>query len=207
MVGDVRAADLKTEPVPETYLPGAQCPSIGSAAVVVRTTGEPESITRGARRLVAALDSSIPVHDIKTLEQFLAGSVVQPRFNSLLLGTFAALAVTLAAVGLYGLIGYTVARRTHEVGIRLALGATPTEVLTLVLRQGITIALIGIIIGVLASLALARWLSTLLYDVSPLDPLILGGAAVLLLCVALVACFLPARRAMRVDPMAALRFE
>jgi putative ABC transport system permease protein len=207
VVGGVRAADLKTEPVPEAYLPGAQCPSIGSAAVVLRTTGEPEDITRGARHLVAALDSSIPVHDVKTLEQYLARWVVQPRFNSLLLGMFAALSVTLAAVGLYGLIGYTVARRTHEVGIRLALGATPTEVLTLILRQGVATALSGIVIGVLAALVLARWISTLLYEVSPLDPLIFAGAAILLLCVALVACFLPARRAMRVDPMAALRFE
>lgn len=207
VVRDVRASSLRAEAEPEVYVPAAQCPSIGSTTIVVRTDSDPQHIARDARRLVASLDRSVSVSQERTLEQYISSTFVRPRFSSLLLGLFAALSSALAAIGLYGLISYAVAQRTQEIGIRLALGAAPHSVLALVLRQGAAIALAGIGLGLGAALALTGWMTSLLYGVGPRDPITFVGVAGLLLSVTLAACAIPAARAMRVDPITALNRE
>jgi len=149
----------------------------------------------------------LPVTDIGAIPQLVDATLEQPRFQTLLLGLFSGLALTLAAVGIYGVISYSVIQRTHEIGIRMSLGAQPSQVLRLVMGQGAKLALAGIVVGIAAALALTRLMRSLLFEVSPADPLTFAGIAVLLVAVALAACYIPARRAMRVDPMTALRYE
>jgi putative ABC transport system permease protein len=204
---DLRAASLRNAPEPQVYVPAAQCPSIGNAMVVVRTDLDEQDVARMSRRVVTSLDRSVPVSRVKTIEQYIFASVVQPRFSSLLLGLFAVLSSTLAAVGLYGLISYAVAQRTREIGVRLALGAAPRSVLTMILRQGAAISLAGIAVGVVAALIFTSGMTSLLYGVGPRDPTIFAGVACLLFFVALLACAVPAARAMRVNPITALRSE
>jgi putative ABC transport system permease protein len=207
IVGDVRTAALRTAPTSEIYVPAAQCPSIGSTTFVVRTSSHLAGLPRQAQGIVTNLDRSIPIFAVKSLDQYLSASVLQPRFSSLLLGLFATLSSALAAIGLYGLISYSVALRTREIGVRIALGAAPRGVLTMILQQGTTIAMIGIGIGLGLAVVFTRWLSAELYGVGPHDPLTLALVAMLLLVVGLAACAIPALRAMRVDPVTALRGE
>jgi putative ABC transport system permease protein len=207
IVRDIRASSLRTGPEPEVYVPAAQCPSIGNAIVVVRTDLDQQDVGRRAKRLVVSLDPSIPVSRIKTLEQYMSSTVVQPRFSSLLLGLFAVLSSTLAGIGLYGLISYAVAQRTQEIGVRLALGAAPRAVLALVLRQGAAIAAVGIGVGLVAAFVCTRWMAAFLFGVGPRDPGMFAGAACLLFAVALLSTVIPAARAMRVDPITALGRE
>ena len=141
------------------------------------------------------------------MDAVVADANAQPRFEMLLLGIFAAVALLLAAVGIYGVMSYAVSRRTHEIGIRVSLGANPADVVLLVVRQGMALALIGSAAGIVGALGLSRLMKTLLYGVKPIDPLVFGGVTILLLVVAMAASYLPARRAMRVDPMIALRHE
>jgi putative ABC transport system permease protein len=141
------------------------------------------------------------------MDQVVSGSLKDWRFHAVLLGIFAALALVIAAIGVYGVISYSIAQRTHEIGIRLALGAQRRDVLRLVVSQGARLALAGIAVGVLAAIGLTRLMASLLYGVTPTDPVTFIAVAILLLIVALVACYIPARRAMRVDPMVALRYE
>jgi putative ABC transport system permease protein len=159
------------------------------------------------RSAVGSIDNAVPVAKVQTMDELLSQSVTAPRLGTVLLSSFAALALLLGAIGIYGVMSYAVTQRTHEIGVRIALGAQQRDVLQLVLGSGAKLALIGSGVGVGASLALTRFLSSLLFGISPTDLLTFAGVAVLLMAVALVACYLPIRRAMRVDPITALRHE
>ncbi len=175
--------------------------------LIAKTAGDPAALEGYIREAVREVDANQPVHDVKTMDSLIADSLGPQRFATTLLAAFAGLAILLAAVGLYGLMSYSVTQRTNEIGIRIALGAQRGEVLRMVLRQGAKLALAGIVAGVVVGLVLTRLMESLLYGVSAADPLSFAGAAVLLVLVALLACYIPARRAMRVDPMVALRYE
>jgi putative ABC transport system permease protein len=204
IVANVRSFGLDTESKPEFYQPYGAWWYMN---VVLRTTQNPALIIPAARREIAALDKGVPVYQVATMDQLLSRSAAPHRFNLFLLGLFAALALILAAVGIHGLLAFGVGRRRQEIGIRMALGARPENILRLIVWQGMKQVLIGVVLGVAASLVLTRFMSGLLYGVSSTDPLTFGGVAILLSLVALVACYIPARRAMRVDPMVALRAE
>ena len=174
---------------------------------MVRTTGAPLAMVDSVRKVILEVDPSQPVANIRTLDDVLAASVAQRRFTMTLLGGFAGAALLLAAIGLYGVIAYAVQQRAREIGIRMALGATRRDVLRLVLRQGLNLAGIGVVVGIAAALGLTRVLSKLLYEVKPIDLPTFTGVSLVLLIVALLASWLPARRAAKVDPMVALRYE
>jgi putative ABC transport system permease protein len=175
--------------------------------VVVRTNEEPMSMAAAVRSRIQEVDKDQPVYNLATMEQLLTKSIAQPRFSTLLLGVFALLALTLTAIGVYGVVSYTIAQRTREIGIRMALGAQVRDVLRLVIGQGLKMVLIGIAIGLAGAGALSHVMKSLLFGVSATDPAIFGIIAVLLTGVALLACYLPARRAAKIDPMEALRYE
>jgi len=175
--------------------------------LIAKTSGDPTVLAGYIREAVRNVDANQPVHDLRTMDSLIADSLGPQRFATTLLAAFAGLAILLAAVGLYGLMSYSVAQRTGEIGIRVALGAQRGEVLSMVLREGAKLAVAGIMAGVVIGLVLTRMMESLLYGVSAADPLSFTGAAVFLVMVALVACYLPARRAMKVDPMVALRYE
>jgi putative ABC transport system permease protein len=214
VVADVKNESLTEAPRQEVYVPlrqrEAAIDGMGFArqmALAVRTTGEPLELAKTIRQEVGGIDPSVPVASVRTMEQILATVTVQPRFNMILLGIFAAVALAMASVGIYGVLSYAVTQRTHEIGIRLALGARQRDVLKMVVGQGMGLALTGMVIGVAASLALTRLMAGLLYGVSATDPVTFAAIAFLLAGVALLACYLPARRASKVDPMIALRYE
>jgi predicted permease len=175
--------------------------------LVVRTNGDPLNLAAAARREIQVIDKDQPVAEVRTMESWIDELTARSRFGTLLLSIFAALALVLAGIGIYGVMSYSVTQRTHEIGIRIALGAKTRDVLKLILGRGLALTLTGIALGLAGSLALTRFLSSLLYGVSATDPATFGGLALLLTAVALVACYLPTRRAMRVDPMVALRNE
>jgi putative ABC transport system permease protein len=209
----VKHRGLDLESKPEIYVPVHQplfanrpTPPL-SLYVAVRTSGDPAALAPVVRREVAAVDPEQPLANVRTMEERLAESVAQRRFNMTLLGVFACVALLLAGVGVYGVMAYAVARRTHEIGIRVALGAQRGDVVRLVLRQGMWLALAGVGLGVVGAYAATRLMSGLLYGVSPTDPLTFLGVSALLTAAALLACLLPARRATKVDPMVALRYE
>ncbi|HEX2488805.1 MAG TPA: FtsX-like permease family protein, partial [Blastocatellia bacterium] len=206
VVGSVRHGGPGKEPRPEFFLPHTQMPFI-TLTTVARVAGDPMAIVGAVRNEVRALDSEIPIGSVKTLDQYLTESVAQPRFNTLLLALFAGVAMILTAVGLYGVIAYSVSARTREIGVRVALGARRHDVLRLVISQGMKLTLIGVAIGLVAALALTRLMAGLLYGVTPTDPATFALIALLLAGVALLACYVPARRATKVDPMVALRCE
>jgi putative ABC transport system permease protein len=190
----------------ESWMPLAQMPS-GSMDVVLRTTGDPLALSNAVREAVWSLDRDLPIPSIQSIEQILSERVAQRRLNMLLLGLFALVALVLAAVGIYGVMSYAVTQRTHEIGVRVALGAQTRDVLRLVVGQGMTLALAGVVIGLIATFILTRLMTSLLFGVSATDPITFASIAVLMLGVALAACFIPARRAAKVDPMIALRCE
>ena len=175
--------------------------------VVVRTSVEPTSVAASVRQIAAEVDKSAAVSDVKTMETIVNEAVTQPRFNFFLLGLFSGIALLLSAAGIYGVTAYSVTQRTHEFGIRMALGAQVGDVLRMILKQGMLLISIGIAVGLVASFALTRLLRTLLYGVSVTDPGTFVVITLLLMFVALLACYLPARRATKVDPLTALRYE
>jgi putative ABC transport system permease protein len=175
--------------------------------LVMRTAVSPASIAAAGQHAIHALDPELPVFDVATMEQLKYSSVAEQRFAARLLGVFAALALVLASVGLYGVMSYAVALRTHEIGVRMALGAKKSDVLRLVLGQGFRLTAIGLGGGILGALGLTRFLSSLLYGVRPTDPMTTSAVALILAGVALLASYIPARRATKVDPLVALRDE
>jgi len=191
---------------PQGYFPFLESPDNGMC-FVIKTTHEPERIIAAVRQRVQAVDPDQPIYDIKTLTERKNESIAPQRFNLLLLCLFAVVALTLAVVGIYGVMSYAVTQRTHEIGLRMALGAQTHNVLKLVVRQGMTMALIGVGAGLAGAFALTRVMSSLLFGVSATDPITFAVIAVVVAGVALVACFVPARRASKVDPIVALRYE
>jgi len=205
VVGDVRHSGLNTPPNPEVYMSQLQEPQ-ASMAVMVRTAGDPRQLAATVREQVKAVDKDQPL-TITTMDQIFSDSVAGQRFNTLLLGTFASVALVLAMIGVFGVINYSVAQRTHEIGIRMALGAQRQDVFKMIVGQGLSLTLVGIVIGSAGAFALTRLIASLLYGVSPTDPITFFAVAILLSAVALLACYLPARRATRIDPLVALRYE
>jgi len=207
VVGDTRRTGFESGVRPETYLPIAQAVPARVTLVARTTAAAPLSIAASMRTEVLAVDRDQPVYDVKTMNQTVAEMIAERRLNTILLGIFAAVALILAAVGIYGVMSYTVTQRTHEIGIRVALGAQGRDVLRLVVGQGMLLALLGVGLGLLGAFAVTRVMASLLYGVSATDPLVFASVAVLLGLITLIACYIPARRATRVDPMTALRHE
>jgi predicted permease len=206
VVGNIRNRSLNSEPQPAYYVPQTQVP-LPQMVVVVKTANDPHSLISGVTKEVAAMDSDLPVFGVKTMQEYLSASVATPRFSTTLLSIFAGMALVLTLVGLYGVMSYSVAQRTNEIGIRLALGAQSRDVLLMVVKQGSRLILLGLAIGLLGAYALTRLISSLLFGVTAKDPFTFGAAAVVLALVALLACYIPAWRATKVDPLQALRYE
>ncbi|HEX5483915.1 MAG TPA: ABC transporter permease [Terriglobia bacterium] len=206
VVSSMRSGALQQEPGPEMFIPYLQQPSF-RMTFVLRTDRDPSGLATPLRNAVQQIDKDQPLFDVTTMEKVIANATAPRRFKMLLLGVFALLALGLAAVGIYGVVSYAVARRTHEIGIRMALGAQKSDVLRLVVGQGMILALIGVGIGIAGALGLTRFLSSLLYGIKPTDPLTFAAVSFVLIGVALLACYIPARRAAQIDPIAALRHE
>jgi putative ABC transport system permease protein len=206
IVGDARVRGAREAPRIETFIPYWQFPEPGMN-VLLKTAGDPALLAGAVKQAVASIDPNVPVQAVTTLDEIVGQSIEQPRFFAMLAGAFALLALVLAAIGIYGVMAYVVSQRTTEIGVRMALGATHGEVFRLVIGDGLRLTGIGLLLGGIGSVAVARWLAGLLFGVTPGDPLTLAATATLLLLVAAAACFVPARRATSVDPMEALRAE
>ncbi len=206
VVGDVRDVALSKKPGPMMYVPFAQAPLYGGE-VVVRSSLGTSTVAAGIRQAVHFIDKDLPVTDVEPFPDAIGKSISRERFRTFLLGSFSAIALVLAAVGILGVMSYSASQRTHEIGIRMALGAERRDVLHLILGQGTKLALLGLGIGVVLALLLTRLIASLLYSISATDPLTFGAVAIILLTVAVAACYIPARRATRVDPMVALRYQ
>jgi putative ABC transport system permease protein len=206
-VADLKYSKLDQSPEAELYLPYSHAPGFYHFNLVIRTESDPLAIAPAIRTLVSGTDQTQPPYDVMTLEQALADSIIPRRFNLFLLSMFAAAALLLALIGIYGVIAYSVVQRTHEIGVRLALGAQRHEVLRLIVGQGMRIAVVGLAIGLVAASGLTRLMTHVLYDVEPTDPLTFAAVASVLIATALGACCVPARKAAVVDPVIALRAE
>ncbi len=206
VVGDIRSQDLGKAPKSAYFVPQPQL-MWGPGTLTIRTAGEPSSLTGELRKLLSSMDPDTPIYDVRTLEDYLALDLGRARFQTVLLGLFAAVALLLTAVGLYGVMAYSVTQRTHEIGVRMALGASRTAVLSMVLQRGVLLTLTGIGLGVLGAVALASVIESLLYEIPPRDPFTYIVVCIALGSVAMLASYVPAWRATRVDPMLALRYE
>jgi ABC-type antimicrobial peptide transport system permease subunit len=206
VVADVRDAGLTREPGPMMYVPYAQAPFWG-ANLVVRSTLSPTALVGTIRGVVRSIDKNLPITHVATIPEVLDASVAQRKFRTWLLGAFGVVALLLAAIGVFGVVSFSVASRTREFGVRVALGAAPTSIGRMILMEGLRLGGIGLGLGLAAALAFARFLKSELYGVTVYDPTTFFGSAAVLLAVAIFACYIPARRAMRVDPMIALRYE
>jgi putative ABC transport system permease protein len=210
VVGDVRQSGVTQAARAEVFVPTPQATWTGltqTMSLAVRADAEPEALVSAVRNTVREIDPAQPVFNVKTMEAVVADSVSDRRLNMLLLGIFAAVALTLAVIGIYSVMSYTVSQHTREIGIRMALGAQPMDVLKLVVGQGMSLTLVGVGLGVTGAFGLTRLMASLLYGVTATDPLTFAVVSALMVIVALLACYLPARRATKVDPMVALRVE
>ena len=214
VVGDIRPRGLDSDPAPEIYLAYEQTSEMltgggrmASMTLVVRTAGDPLALLPALRGQVTTLDPQVPIYDVMPMDQRVSDSVATPRFYTVLLGAFAGLALVLSSIGIYGVLAYHVEQSTHEIGLRMALGAQQRDVRRLVLQQGALLAGIGVTVGLVGAFATARFLSSLLFGITPTDPASFIGVAALLSLVAMTAAYLPARKATQVDPMVALRYE
>jgi putative ABC transport system permease protein len=203
VVGDSKHMNLDAEVRPTSYWPHPEL-TTSSMTFVMRTRAD---VASAARNIIRTLDPLQPVADVRAMDSLIGTSVARARFNTLLLTVFAVVALLLAGAGIYGVMAYSVAQHTHEIGVRMALGARKSDVLRLVVGRGMTLAIGGVAIGMAASFALTRLMKTLLFNVSVTDPATFGAISLLLTGVALLACYIPARRAAKVDPMVALRYE
>jgi putative ABC transport system permease protein len=206
IVGDVRHDGMGAEPYPQMYSATSQSPPRG-ATLVMKTEADPSSLISAVRSEIRNIDAGLPLYNIRPMEQLTRESMARPRFNTFLIALFAALALLLASVGIYGVMSYSVTQRTHEIGVRMALGAASTDITRMIVWHGLKVSLAGVTVGLGASFALTWLMKSLLYGVSATDPLTFAAIAALLTLVAMVACYIPARRATRVDPMIALRYE
>jgi predicted permease len=209
VVGNVKNRSLDTEEVPIYYIPSTQL-NFGSMAVCLRTNNDPHSVVSAVRSVVSSMDPDLPVYDIKTMEEYLASSVATQRFNAMLLEAFAGLALVLTGIGLYGVIAYAVAQRTHEIGVRMTLGASRSEVVRMVLKSGLQLTGIGVAAGLVLSFIAAKFatsFSSLLFGIKATDLVTFSAVVGIVTIVSLLACYIPAYRASKVDPMIALRYE
>jgi putative ABC transport system permease protein len=207
VVGDVRGFALDEPPLPTMYWPVAQIRETPSLAIVVRTQNDPALLASTVRQAIAEIDPAQPIYDLQTLEQLVAKSLDQRRFTLTLMVLFGVIALVLSAIGIYGVMAFAVTQRTQEIGIRMALGARATDVLKMVVGSGMFLAAIGVVVGLIGAFALTRLMASLLFGVSPTDVVTFGLVTLGLLTVALLACYIPARRATKVDPLVALRYE
>jgi putative ABC transport system permease protein len=213
VVGDVRANGIGEDPDPEFYLPVDQAPEAAwdwiqrTMTLAVRTRGEPMTLVGPVRQAVREVDPALPLHHVGTMDDRITDSLAQSRFSTALLAVFGAIALLLAAVGVYGVISYGVAQRTQEIGIRVALGAQRSDVLKMILRHGSRLAAAGLLVGLGGALLVTRLLQTLLFRISPTDPPTFAAGTLVLSVVAVAAALLPGLRAARVDPAIALRYE
>jgi putative ABC transport system permease protein len=210
VVGDVKYSGLDSQPSPTLYVPYNENGWVMWSRrmyLVVRSSGNAPEIVPAIRAQLASMDSSLPLAKIRTMDQLLDESLVQERFRTWLVSGFAALALLLSAMGIYALISYSVSQRTREIGVRIALGAQQRNVLGMVIREGLQLLAFGLLLGLIGALSATRSIQSLLYSTSATDALSFIAPALMLLAVALLACYIPARRATRVDPMVALRYE
>jgi putative ABC transport system permease protein len=203
IVGDIRHRAMESAPNPAMYMPAYE----NSMNVVIRSKTDPATLAAAVRKEVQQIDSNQPVANVKTMEQWLEDAVAGPRYRTALLGLFALVALALASTGIYGVMSYSVSQRTHEIGVRMALGARRGDVLALVVRQGMTLVIVGVAIGLIGAFAVTRLMASMLFEVTAKDPATFVAVAALLTLVAFIACYVPARRATRVDPLVALRYE
>ena len=206
VAGDIKSDGFEAPNVPHIYVPLGQFAPV-NAVVFLRSSGDAQHLGEAVRREVETVDSNVPVHSISSMDQIIARSVADRRFALELLGVFAAVALLLAAVGIYGVMSYSFSQRTHEIGIRVALGAQRINILHLAIGEGMRLVAIGLVLGLIGAGALTRFVRAMLFDVSPFDPATFATISAILAAVAFLACYVPAQRATRVDPLVVLREE